>query len=384
MDETELNAIVESCLEGCKMTADNFGLAFCYTGTDETFFYQADNRFYSASLYKLPLCMRYAERIAEGELSWDTGYNTRSIDYLVYRSLVYSDNTTAESLILRDKDFLYGKNPYSLYSGFSEEELAQMRNANDFSPRFMLNTLKTLYEEPERFPRILDYMKEACPGDYFRSILGERYPIAQKYGQMDGVLHTAGIIYTPTPIILVVMCDHMYGQREAIERLAEAMADYSLNMKDSNNSVTRYIAKLSVEQFVQANSPKQRAYNLQAIEMLPLSRAPSPGNPGTGHVGLNGSIWSIADLIDAVKMVDPDFNPKSSKLDDRLAELQAQETPEPLPTATPKPTEAPATPPVTEPPVVESAAKRDGKGLYCVCGAAVLLLCGIIMRRKPK
>lgn len=85
-----------------------------------------------------------------------------------------------------------------------------------------------------------------------------------------------------------------------------------INMKDSNNSVTRYIAKLSVEQFVQANSPKQRAYNLQAIEMLPLSRAPSPGNPGTGHVGLNGSIWSIADLIDAVKMVDPDFNPKSS------------------------------------------------------------------------
>lgn len=144
MDETELNAIVESCLEGCKMTADNFGLAFCYTGTDETFFYQGDNHFYSASLYKLPLCMRYAER------------------------------------------------------------------------------------------------------------------------------------------------------------LAEAMADYSL------------------------------------------------------------------------------------KLDDRLAELQALETPEPLPTATPQPTETPATPPVTEPPVVESAAKSDGKGVYCVCGAAVLLLCGIIMRKKRK
>ena len=230
LDEAELNAIVASCLEGCGANESNFGLAFYYTGTDESFFYQADNHFYSASLYKLPLCMRYAERVAQGELSWDTSYNTQSIDYLVYRTLVYSDNNTASSLVYRDTDFLYGTNPYSLYSGFSEEELAQMRNANDFSPRFMLNTLKTLYDEPERFPRILDYMKDACPEDYFRGILGDRYVIAQKYGQADGVLHTAGILYTPTPIILVVMCDHMYGQRDAIERLAEAMADYSLEL----------------------------------------------------------------------------------------------------------------------------------------------------------
>jgi len=84
-----------------------------------------------------------------------------------------------------------------------------------------------------------------------------------------------------------------------------------INMKDSNDSVTRYIAKLSVEQFVQANSPRQRAYNLRTIEMLPLSRAPSPGNPGTGRVGLNDSIQSIADLVATVKMVDSDYKPKS-------------------------------------------------------------------------
>ena len=232
LDEAELNALVESCLEGCKKNGSNFGLAFYYTGTEETYYYQGDNHFYSASLFKLPLCMRYAERIANGELSWDTAYSGQSVEYLVYRSLVYSDNNAAGALRYRDNEMLYGDHPFGLYSDFSEDELAQMRTAYDFSPRFMLNTLKTLYREPERFPRIVDYMKEACPKDFFRGILGDRYAIAQKYGQYEGVLHTAGIIYTPTPILLVVMCDHMYGQREAIMKLAEALADYSLQLDE--------------------------------------------------------------------------------------------------------------------------------------------------------
>ena len=262
VDEAELNAIIESCLADCEKTETNFGLAFYYTATDETYYYQGENHFYSASLFKLPLCMRYAERIADGELDWETKYDGMTVDYLVQRSLVYSDNNAAGVLFYRDKDMLYGDSPFSLYSDFMEEELAQMREEYDFTPRFMLNTLKNLYNQPERFPRIVDYMKEACPEDFFRGILGDRYEIAQKYGQFEGVLHTAGIIYTPTPVMLVVMCDHMRGQREAIERLAEAMADYSLTLDERRAEIER-----------------QEAECLKALETPTPTEQPEPTPP---------------------------------------------------------------------------------------------------------
>ena len=129
-----------------------------------------------------------------------------------------------------DSSIQYGKDAFTTYSGYTPEEIDAMRDKYQFTPRLMLNTLRTLYEEPERFPRIMDYMKEAAPGSFFEEHLGDRYEIAQKYGQYEGVLHTAGVIYTPTPIILVVMCDHVRNQDVAIASLAEFFSDYSLTL----------------------------------------------------------------------------------------------------------------------------------------------------------
>ncbi|MCQ2438484.1 MAG: hypothetical protein MJ074_01825 [Oscillospiraceae bacterium] len=75
----------------------------------------------------------------------------------------------------------------------------------------------------------------------------------------------------------------------------------------------RFIAKLTVEGYAQGGMAKQRAYNLAAIEMLPYGSVPSlflNNQQSPGYT--NGSIKNIAQLVEAVKMTDPDYHPKSS------------------------------------------------------------------------
>lgn len=271
VDASELDAMLAPYLESFGATEKNFGLAFLYTGTGETYYINRDFHVYSASLYKVPVCMRYAEKVSSGELSWDTRYNGATLDWYVMRSLVYSDNNTAGTLILKDADILYGKTYFGFYSGFSQEELEDLGAEYIFTPRFMLNTMQTLYEDPERFPKILDYLKEASPGSFFRKKLEGQYEIAQKYGQYEGKLHTAGVIYTPTPILLVVMCDHMPDQLEAISTLAEIFADYSLIL-DTRLELLR--------------SPAETPEPPEPVEESPQD-APVPESQAEGHFDEN-------------------------------------------------------------------------------------------------
>ena len=145
------------------------------------------------------------------------------------RTLEYSDNDMAGTLYLASGA---AHEPYALaaYSGMEPEELPKLFRHFYFTSRFMLATLQTLYDEPDRFPGIVEHLKKACPKRYFRASLENRYEVAQKNGQYEGVLHNAGIIYTPTPILLVIMCDHMPGQLDALDELAEFFADYSLEL----------------------------------------------------------------------------------------------------------------------------------------------------------
>lgn len=230
LDGEELDELLSPSLERWGASDSNFGLAFYYSGTGETYYLHPEAPFYSASLYKVPVCMRYAELVSQGELSWDERIAGRELDELVRLTLVNSSNDTAGALVLHDTELCYGHRAFGLYSGYSEEEQYALESKYTFTPRYVLNTFLTLYQQSERFPRVLDYLSEAAPGSFFRSKLDPSLEVAQKYGQYEGVLHTAGVIGTPHPIILVVMCGSMKGQLEAIEDLAVFFADYALTL----------------------------------------------------------------------------------------------------------------------------------------------------------
>lgn len=89
-----------------------------------------------------------------------------------------------------------------------------------------------------------------------------------------------------------------------------------------------YLAKLTVEEFPKNNadlSPMRRLYNLQDIKIEPLRLIEFKENPLAQSV-LNGSVISIAQLFQFVKVFDKNFylNPNAIGRAEREAEIEAQ------------------------------------------------------------
>ena len=266
MDTAELDELLKPMLEHYGATEKNFGLIFTYTGTGETYMINPDAAMYGASLYKLPLCMLYAEKVGLGEMDYNTLVQYQPLSLLMEQTLVYSKNDTAASLYF-STNAPYDEYLLNSYTDLTPEELPEWFKDFYFSPRFIHQTLMTLYNDPDRFPGIIDYMKQASPNYFFRKNLEGQYEVAQKYGEFEGVLHTAGIIYTPTPIILVVMCDRMPYQLEAIEELGEFFAEYSLTMDERREAMEdKKAAEEQARQEAEALAAEQAAEEKAAAE----------------------------------------------------------------------------------------------------------------------
>ena len=232
VDTAELQQMLDAFIAERGITT-TFSLAYCYTGTGECFYYNEDQYINGASLYKLSLVMGLAERVHAGELSQEDSVVGMPISYIESRALTYSDNDVAEALIGYFSPFRSYRLMQASIAGIPEAELPEEYfSSNTFSARFMLGVLKELYAHEEKYPNVIPCLKEANPGEYFRRTLDGKYTVAQKYGGGDGYLHTAGIIYTPTPCLLVVMTHYVTNAEYAIAALAEMFADYSAGIDE--------------------------------------------------------------------------------------------------------------------------------------------------------
>ena len=235
LDAEELSALVDQFMKERGIPADRFGVAFCYTGTGETWSYNGDMFMQGASLYKLSMNMGLAKLVYDGELSQEDQIQGMKISYIEERSLTYSDNTVSEKLITFFSNRLGSFRDYKLMqariAGADPDALPwEYYNSNFFSPNFNLGVLQELYKNTEQYPNVLDCLYNANPGHYFRMTMDGKYTVAQKYGGGSGFLHTAGIIYTPTPILLVVMTRRVSNAEYAIANMATLMTDYALTM----------------------------------------------------------------------------------------------------------------------------------------------------------
>ena len=240
VDDEELNAVVKQAIEECLgpagLSGIPIGIAVTFTRSGESWFYNSDEWFYTASLYKLPLVMRYSQMVENGELEDALPVFSEKAEYIKQRCLIYSDNGWAGQLWshLFSEPGAVARNALA-YAHFPEDELpADFYGRLTYSPRFMLGILQELYSNPDAYPNVLDYMHEAQPGEYFRAELEGSYEVAQKYGSAEGSNHTAGVIYTPSPILLVVMSyglGPMLGDR-MIGHVSAAIADYALRIDE--------------------------------------------------------------------------------------------------------------------------------------------------------
>lgn len=231
LDPAELEKLLADFTAERGLDESNFSLAYCYTGTGETWYYNGDTYFEGASLYKLPLMMGVARLVSEGQLAQEDELYGMSVSYIEKMAITYSDNEISETMIGYFTPFKAYRAMLAELAGIPAEELPSNYNSsNVFSARFMLGVLQNLYENPDTFPNILECMLDAQPEHFFRLNLEGVYDVAQKYGSADGNMHTAGIIYTPTPCLLTVMTHNASSAEYVIGDAAKMLADYTLTL----------------------------------------------------------------------------------------------------------------------------------------------------------
>ena len=200
--------------------------------TGEEHYFNPDQYMVSASMYKVPLNMAVAEKVYEGEISFETLIGGLTYRQLQEGSIIYSDNEYARVL------WNYvGYGSYRSYRRYIAPLMGEDADTVDpqyyvnnfFTPRQMIHCLTELYDNQERYPGVIDCMKRAEPTEYFRRS-ERRYEIAHKYGYWeDQTLHMndCAIVYTDEPILIVCFTDGLHNAYQVLAEFCTLMCDYA-------------------------------------------------------------------------------------------------------------------------------------------------------------
>ena len=243
LDEDYLNDWTETYLRenGLDNSWQDFSVGFCYTATGDCWYYNPDQFMYSASLYKVPVSMLAEEKVAAGELSKDDTSMGSPLSYLIFSALVYSSNEAGHALVrlLGGTDWGKCSDQSTRYTDLDESYFTpDFYGSSFYTARFMTQVMRTLCEGREdRFPYVIECMLQAQPDGYMNLTLKDRYPIAQKYGayQEDNGPnnnHAAAIIFTPNPIVVVVMTRNVGMFQDHIAAFGSFLADYALELDE--------------------------------------------------------------------------------------------------------------------------------------------------------
>ena len=232
-------AVVEELLAERKLSAKQVTVGWKDLTSGEEYYYNGSEYFYGASLYKVALNMYYAEKVAAGEMTWDTRVRGSRLGVLSTGSLEESNNNYSFTLFQGLGSYRKFRIKTAYLYGLTEQEaLADRRYLRDhwITARRMIFCLNSLYAEPERFPMVNEHLLAAQPGRYFR-LREDRWPIAQKYGQENvngSWLSTAGIVYTPDrPFLLVVLTRNAPKAEDLITELCVRLGDYALTLREN-------------------------------------------------------------------------------------------------------------------------------------------------------
>ena len=239
LDADLIQGMFDAYIDENNLQKELIAVGYADTATGETWYWNEDKQFYSASLYKVPLMMMLAEMISSGEMDADSEINGMSIPYIESEVLTYSNNDIAYSMLLWFGEPSAVRLQFGRFTTLPEGYFDWGFTAySNFTARFMTEVMLTLFREPERFPNIADCLKEAQPGHYFRLGLEDNgITIAQKYGSyhddMDGSdwNHAAGIFYTEQPFVLTVMTRYGGISEIILSDLAKLFLEYHTSME---------------------------------------------------------------------------------------------------------------------------------------------------------
>ena len=261
-DDEELEKMMEEFITAHKLKKENISIGFVYTATGDTWYYNPDTWYYPGSMYKIPLMMLLAEQVSSGMLTQDGPFEGMTVSQYEEHILTYSNNDYAHRMrkYLGEGDDKVWRKAAQAYANMPEDSYnPDYMDYSYFSARYLTEVLTTLYNGgEERFPNIIPCMKKANPNHYFAlSSQMADYEIAQKYGSFIDNNNrnwngTAGIIYTPNPIILTVLTLDAPSYEKVIGDAAVMMTEYALKVDEN------------LESYRQAQAEKEEAARREA------------------------------------------------------------------------------------------------------------------------
>ena len=251
-----------------------FSVGFWYSGTGDSWYYDADQWMYSASLYKVPVSMLMAEKEAAGELTQESMVNGTTLQYLESTALIYSNNDSGHSMVSWLGGTYAGKcsDQTIRFTDLPESYFTQdFKDVSYYTARYMTQVMRTLYlGGEEQFPHVLEYLKQAQPDDYYNrdSTLKASYTIAQKFGAYEepngnNNNHCAAVIYTPNPIVVTVMTRNVGGYQDIIAAVGRHLAETALELDQHLEEYRR----LEAEKAAQAEQAAMAAQAEQAVHI---------------------------------------------------------------------------------------------------------------------
>lgn len=179
--------------------------------------------FTAASIYKLPLAMLYYDKIYNGEVTSSTKYeyltkynedmgviasnytagSMISLEYILEVMIVYSDNTSGHLLFEELGGWGEYQKQLGIYSDYEFDNEFFERSKNETNSKYISDALKTIYENEEKYEKLLDDLKIATRDQYLD--VGVDVDVAQKYGQYSTALNIAGIVFTDIPYSICIL-----------------------------------------------------------------------------------------------------------------------------------------------------------------------------------
>lgn len=258
-DGKTLEEIVDDFMKSNYVTYVDLAFGYYNTVTGESYYYNGDKLTNAASLYKVPLNMYFGELIAKGEYSFDTVVNGHTYEEIQYLSIEHSNNDLSEAM--QEEIGTYGEYRTALLPLLGETpetvDPAYFRN-NFFTPKQLIHCLKLLYEDPDRYPNVLEHMINQ---DHMRilSLKETRYQMANKYGflfyENNGVEYEVdnemAIVYTDDPFLMVVMSRNVSGTAGTLSKLCTLFCDYTnycRGIRLEQEAAEREAAELLIEE----------------------------------------------------------------------------------------------------------------------------------------
>ncbi len=271
--------IVDAFLDEHGANPAKVACGWCNTVTGEERYHNGDQYMVSGSMYKVPMNMIFAEKVHNGEISWDTFVGGYRYEYALHATIVDSNNDVARGMW----EYLGGYQPYrhilAPYMGEDPDTVDEKFYENNFStPRQMIYALKLLQTESERFPRVIDEMLKAEPNKYFK-VREHTYDIAHKYGYYtEGAhlyLNDCAIIYTEEPIALVIFTDTVVEPYKLLADYCDLMIDYTEYSTAARCEAERIAAEEAAIAALNSPSPSPVREETAAPSDEPVSDEPT-------------------------------------------------------------------------------------------------------------